>query len=275
MSTDTTHVSADLSYLTGKLVEGLMVRASSNFLSGTVTLYHPPGPAGLPPVPWPASVDVQSLPTYRRRPESLSQIQPGEAPDGPSTLVGPYPLAERIPVWWPGVPGLTLTEPLPVGSFGLILLAGKHQADTFSTGAPGTPELPPNPLRLSDAVFLPGGALPGVLAAALPPGAAPQVGQAPRLGPAGPTAATAYLALAGLVWTLAGQALKLGGEAATLGVARQTDPVNAEAALITYMTALETFLAGFGFVPGTPFASLFGVNPVGRIAQGSTVVTSL
>lgn len=274
MTTDTTRVSADLAYLARGLVEGLMVRGSLNFLTGTVTRYHAPGPVGAPPVAWPASVDVQSLPAYRRRVESLTQVQPGEVPDD-GGVYGPFPIAQRIPVWWPGVPGLTLTEPLPVGTFGLVLVAGKHQGDTFSTGAASVPELAPNPLRLSDAVFLPGGALPGVLAAALPPGAQPAEGETARLGPASAAAATAYLALAGMAWTLAGQAVKLGGEAAALGVARQTDPVNAEAALITYMTGLETLLAGIGLVVATPFASLFTTNPTGRIAQGSTVVSSL
>lgn len=272
MSTQASRLSADLSFLAAALMEGGAVRHSLNFLTATVTLYHPPGPAGLPPVPWPASVDCQSLPAINRRLEAPGEIRPGEVPTGTDTVTLPFPLAQRIPVFWPGVPGLTLTEPLLPGTFGLILVAGKHLADTMSTGAPGVPELPPNVLRLSDAVFLPCAAMPGVLAAL-----APQIqeGSAPQLSPASALAATVFLRLLGSAWTLAGSQINL-GDGAVLGVARSTDPVIAAPDLVAYMTALEASLAGIGVVVATPFASLFsGAGPVGTIGPASTVTRSL
>lgn len=276
MSADASELSADLTMLGLAIMEAAAVRHSQNVLLGMVTQFHDPEPAYQPdptsePLSLPATVDVQPLPRYLRRIEAPGHIRPGEIPLGPNLVSGPYPVAQRIIVVWPGVPSLRFTEPLLPGALGFLHLTGKNHADCLATGGPADPEFAPNPLRVSDAIFAPG-FVSGLVSAALPPEATGTTGTAPQLGPASAAAVSTFIRLLGSGWAIGGSAVQLGGIAASLGVARLTDPVAAGGELIAYMTALETFLAGFGFAPANPFVKL---TKIGDISGASSIVTSL
>lgn len=271
-------ISADLTLFAQALLETAAVRHSQNVLLGMIVAYHDAEPAYQPdptsePLALPATVDVLPLPRYLRRIEAPGHIRPGEIPLGPALVSGAYPIAQRICVVWPGVPSLQTAEPLLPGGLGFLHLMGKNHADCLSIGGPADPEFAPNPLRVSDAVFVPG-FVSGLVSSTLPPEARGGVGTMPQIGPADARAVSTFIRLLGTGWSIGGTAVKLGGDAAALGVGRVGDPVGASPAMLAYMQALEAALLPFGIVVPTPFAAAVS-GPMGQITAGSAITTSL
>ena len=258
-------------------------RAGLNWLPVRVLTYH--APETVEGVKLGASVTCQPLLEYVRiinAPEEGApplRLAPGErllsAEDGRRwtgagdtsarrrAIARPFEPV-RVPVLFAGGSALAACVEPQAGDLGVLLLAGRNLADALEVGEdPVLPEFPPNPLRLSDGVYL-GHMLAG--AADVPAEAGPAAGGDPQLGPRDNRAGSVYLRLAGEEWTLEGSAIKLGANASK-GVGRIGDKIALDAAALAQLNAALASAAG-----GVPPATITSLE--GTITEGSGTVTA-
>lgn len=265
-------LTADLAALVSTLVAAAMSNASPNALYSVVLAYYPPGPWGTPPVPWPASVDVQPLPGYTKFRETLAEATDvGEVVlkpvPGGFLCAGAYKPVFRVPIDWPGTPSLTTTEPLFPGITGWLHLFGKNQGLTLSTGAPDIPEMQSNPLRLSDSRFSPT-FLSGVMSLASGPSGQPQVGAFPQIGARDVTSETVFIRNTYVGWVLAGL-VQLGFTGVPLPINRTGDSLIPDLSLVTTLTNIIAGLATLG-VEVAPWGGTLGVTGPGSTTNTAT-----
>lgn len=216
---------------------------------------------------WPASVEVEIMPGYTRIVENLAHKTEREAllqHTGKGILVsGPGQIVSNVPVLFMGTEEMSLTSAPKIGTYGLLMMTGKHHATCMSNGAPEIPRLGPTTERLSDSVFLPG-FLVGNDAMLLPPSSQPAIDTPSQIGPRSAESEVVHLRSIPGGFILGGTDIRLGGATANKPASGVGDKVALAPGVQTFLSAVAAFM-GIPSPPDMNFCTITTGNPAVKV----------